>query len=91
MIDNTSNFRMDRENSTSCPRVQPTRYPNNVEKQRHNCQSNCSTIQMVQVLKPLDSAFGIERVDVSTYQATSGAGKEGMEELVHQTKEFFCI
>jgi aspartate-semialdehyde dehydrogenase len=42
---------------------------------------NCSTIQMVQSLKPLDDLYGIKRVDVSTYQAVSGAGKSGMEEL----------
>ena len=50
---------------------------------------NCSTIQMVQILKPLDDAYGINRVDVSTYQAASGAGKEGMEELVVQLQKFF--
>jgi aspartate-semialdehyde dehydrogenase len=50
---------------------------------------NCSTIQMVQALKPLDTAYGISRVDVSTYQATSGAGKKAMEELVSQMKDFF--
>jgi aspartate-semialdehyde dehydrogenase len=46
---------------------------------------------MVQILKPLDDAFGIKRVDVSTYQAVSGAGKSGMEELVHQMQEFFAF
>ena len=50
---------------------------------------NCSTIQMVQILKPLNDAFGIQRVDVSTYQAVSGAGKKGMEELVLQMQKFF--
>ena len=46
---------------------------------------------MVQILKPLDDAFDIERVDVSTYQATSGAGKEGMSELVEQLQQFFAF
>jgi aspartate-semialdehyde dehydrogenase len=50
---------------------------------------NCSTIQMVQLLKPLHDLYGIKRVDVSTYQATSGAGKKGMEELVMQMQAFF--
>ena len=50
---------------------------------------NCSTIQMVQVLAPLHNAFKIKRVDVSTYQAVSGAGKKGMEELVLQMQKFF--
>ena len=52
---------------------------------------NCSTIQMVQVLKALDSVYPIKRVDVSTYQATSGAGKKGMEELVQQMQDFFAF
>jgi len=46
---------------------------------------------MVQILKPLDDLYGIKRVDVSTYQATSGAGKSGMEELVMQMKDFFAF
>jgi aspartate-semialdehyde dehydrogenase len=44
---------------------------------------------MVLALKPLHDAFGIKRVDVSTYQATSGAGKKGMEELINQMKAVF--
>ena len=50
---------------------------------------NCSTIQMVVALKPIHDAAGIKRVVVSTYQSTSGAGKEAMDELVSQTKSFF--
>jgi aspartate-semialdehyde dehydrogenase len=50
---------------------------------------NCSTIQMVQLLKPLNDLYPIKRVDVSTYQATSGAGKAGMEELVREMEAFF--
>jgi len=52
---------------------------------------NCSTIQMVQLLKPLHDLYGIKRVDVSTYQAVSGAGKKGMEELVQQMQDFFAF
>ncbi len=52
---------------------------------------NCSTIQMVQTLKPLDDLYGITRVDVATYQAVSGAGKEGMKELVTQMQDFFAF
>ena len=52
---------------------------------------NCSTIQMVLSLKPLDELYGIKRVDVSTYQAVSGAGKTGMEELVKQMQDFFAF
>ena len=50
---------------------------------------NCSTIQMVMVLKPLHKIYGIKRVIVSTYQAVSGAGKTSMDELLNQTKKFF--
>jgi len=46
---------------------------------------------MVQALKPLDEAFDLMRVDVATYQATSGAGKSAMEELVNQMKDFFAF
>ena len=46
---------------------------------------------MVQALKPLDDVFGIKRVDVSTYQATSGAGKSAMDELVNQMQAFFAF
>jgi aspartate-semialdehyde dehydrogenase len=52
---------------------------------------NCSTIQMVLSLKPLDDLYGIKRVDVATYQAVSGAGKSGMEELVKQMQDFFAF
>ena len=46
---------------------------------------NCSTIQMVRVLKPIHDVFRVKRVVVSTYQSTSGQGKDGMEELACQT------
>ncbi|QKF65227.1 aspartate-semialdehyde dehydrogenase [Campylobacter corcagiensis] len=90
VIDNTSNFRMDPE----IPLVVPECNPQDIKMWKNKgiiANPNCSTIQMVQILKPLDSVFGIERVDVSTYQATSGAGKSGMEELVHQMQEFFAF
>ena len=49
---------------------------------------NCSTIQLALVLKPLHDKYSIKRVVVSTYQAVSGAGKEAMDELISQTKEY---
>jgi aspartate-semialdehyde dehydrogenase len=52
---------------------------------------NCSTIQMVVVLKPIYDAAGIERVVVSTYQAVSGTGKSAMDELSDQTKKLFSF
>ena len=47
---------------------------------------NCSTAQLVIVLKSLNDSFKIKRVVISTYQSTSGAGKKPMDELVDQTK-----
>ena len=49
---------------------------------------NCSTIQMVLVLKPLHENFNIKRVVVSTYQSVSGGGKASMDELISQTKDY---
>lgn len=88
VIDNTSHFRMDAD----VPLVVPECNPDDIamwEGRGIIANPNCSTIQMVQLLKPLDDAFGIRRVDVATYQAASGAGKEGMEELVVQMQKFF--
>lgn len=88
VIDNTSHFRM----QPDVPLVVPECNPGDVKEWKNTgiiANPNCSTIQMVQLLKPLNDAFGIKRVDVSTYQAASGAGKEGMEELVYQMQKFF--
>jgi len=90
VIDNTSHFRMD----ANVPLVVPEVNPEDINQWRETgiiANPNCSTIQMVQALKPLDDLYGIKRVDVSTYQATSGAGKAGMEELVMQMQDFFAF
>ncbi len=90
VIDNTSHFRMDPE----IPLVVPEVNPDDIKLWKNRgiiANPNCSTIQMVQALKALDDLYGIERVDVSTYQATSGAGKAGMEELVKQMQDFFAF
>src|SRR5699024_11809436 len=49
---------------------------------------NCSTIQMVVALKPLQEKLGLKRVIVSTYQAVSGSGLAAQEELTEQTRQF---
>jgi aspartate-semialdehyde dehydrogenase len=88
VIDNTSHFRMD----PKVPLVVPEVNPEDIEAWEETgiiANPNCSTIQMVQLLKPLHDLYGINRVDVSTYQAVSGAGKEGMKELVLQMQAFF--
>lgn len=90
VIDNTSHFRMDK----NIPLVVPEVNPEDIAKWKDSgiiANPNCSTIQMVQVLKPLDEAYDLLRVDVSTYQATSGAGKIAMEELVTQMQDFFAF
>ncbi|ACZ11356.1 aspartate-semialdehyde dehydrogenase [Sulfurospirillum deleyianum] len=90
VIDNTSHFRMDAD----VPLVVPECNPADIEQWQNRgiiANPNCSTIQMVQVLKPLDELFNITRVDVATYQAVSGAGKNGMEELVNQMQDFFAF
>jgi len=90
VIDNTSHFRMDPEVPLVVPEVNPEDIANWREK-GIIANPNCSTIQMVLSLKPLDDLYGIKRVDVSTYQAVSGAGKTGMEELVKQMQAFFAF
>ena len=90
VIDNTSHFRMD----ANVPLVVPEVNPEDIAKWRDTgiiANPNCSTIQMVQVLKPLDEAYNLTRVDASTYQATSGGGKTAMEELVTQMQDFFAF
>ncbi len=90
VIDNTSHFRMD----TDTPLVVPEVNPEDIalwEKTGIIANPNCSTIQMVQALKPLDNIYTLKRVDVATYQATSGAGKSAMEELVQQMQDFFAF
>ena len=88
VIDNTSHFRM----MDDVPLVVPEVNPEDIKEWEETgviANPNCSTIQMVQLLKPLHDLYGIKRVDVSTYQAVSGAGKAGMEELVMQMQSFF--
>ncbi|AXH11907.1 aspartate-semialdehyde dehydrogenase [Halarcobacter bivalviorum] len=90
VIDNTSHFRME----ANVPLVVPEVNPEDIASWRETgiiANPNCSTIQMVMSLKPLDELYGIKRVDVSTYQAVSGAGKTGMEELVKQMQAFFAF
>lgn len=90
VIDNTSHFRMD----PTIPLVVPEVNPEDIALWKQSgiiANPNCSTIQMVLSLKPLDELYGIKRVDVSTYQAVSGAGKKGMEELVSQMQDFFAF
>ena len=84
VIDNTSQFRYDDD----IPLVVPEVNPGALASYRNRniiANPNCSTIQMLVALKPIYDAVGIERINVSTYQAVSGTGKEAIEELATQT------
>jgi aspartate-semialdehyde dehydrogenase len=83
VIDNTSHFRMD----PNVPLVVPEVNPQAIKRHKGIIANpNCSTAQMVLVLKPIYDAVGIERIVVSTYQSTSGWGKEAIAEMYEQTK-----
>jgi aspartate-semialdehyde dehydrogenase len=88
VIDNTSYWRMDPDVPLVVPEVNAHAIAG-YKGRGIIANPNCSTIQMVVALKPIHDAAGIKRVVVSTYQSTSGAGKEGMDELLNQTKSFF--
>lgn len=88
VIDNSSCWRYDQE----VPLVVPEVNPHHLEGWRKKgiiANPNCSTAQLVVVLKPLHERFKIKRVVVATYQSVSGAGKDGMDELFTQTKAIF--
>ena len=84
VIDNSSYFRMDPD----VPLIVPQVNSNDLKNIKKNiiANPNCSTAQLVIVLKPLHDLFKIKRVVISTYQSTSGAGKAPMDELAEQTK-----
>jgi len=88
VIDNTSQFRMDPDVPLVVPEVNPEAIAKHT-KRNIIANPNCSTIQMVMALKPLHDAAKINRVVVSTYQSTSGAGKAAMDELFNQTRGIF--
>jgi aspartate-semialdehyde dehydrogenase len=84
VIDNTSYFRM----FDDVPLIVPEVNLADLEKYNNKkliANPNCSTIQMVMALKPLHDLFGLKEIVASTYQATSGAGQKGVDELMSQT------
>lgn len=81
VIDNSSYYRMNENVPLIIPEVNPE------EIKKHNgiiANPNCSTIQAVMVLKPLDDNYKIKRIIFSTYQAVSGAGLKGIEDLKYK-------
>ncbi len=92
VIDNTSHFRMQKNIPLIVPEVNASALEEFFQDEnRSNIISNpnCSTIQMVVALKPLHEKSIINRIVVSTYQAVSGAGKTGMDELFKQTQRVY--
>ena len=85
VVDNSSAFRMDEDVPLVVPEVNPEEIKNN-----HGiiANPNCSTIQAVVALKPLDDAYGIKRIIYSTYQAVSGAGRNGVLDLENGIKDY---
>ena len=86
VIDNTSYFRYEADIPLVVPEVNPLRIAD-YTKRGIIANPNCSTIQMLVVLKPIDDAVGINRVNVATYQSVSGTGKEAIDELIGQVGE----
>jgi len=87
VIDNSSAWRMDRDVPLVVPEVNADALTG--IKKGIVANPNCSTAQLVVVLKPLHDEAKIKRVVVSTYQSVSGAGKDAMDELFRQTRSVF--
>jgi aspartate-semialdehyde dehydrogenase len=84
VVDNSSQWRMDTEVPLVVPEV------NYSDLKRHKgiiANPNCSTIQMVIILKPIHDAAGIKRVVITTFQSVSGNGRKAMDELLQQTRD----
>lgn len=84
VIDNSSTFRMDEDVPLVVPEV------NRQDMFKHKgiiSNPNCSTIQLVMVLKPLDNLFKINRIVVSTYQSVTGIGKKGLDALERELRD----
>lgn len=86
VIDNTSHYRYEPDIPLVVPEVNSHALAD-FRNRNIIANPNCSTIQMMVALKPIQDAVGIERINVSTYQSVSGAGKSAMEELAKQTAD----
>lgn len=84
VIDNTSHFRRDDDIPLVIPEVNPEAI-GQFRQRNIIANPNCSTIGMLMALKPIYDVAGIERINVATYQAVSGTGKDAIEELAGQT------
>lgn len=88
VIDNSSHFRMDPDVPLIVPEVNPDAL-SGYGRKHIVANPNCSTIQLVMALKPLHDIAPINRVVVATYQSTSGAGRDAMDELFTQTRAIY--
>ncbi|WP_394228742.1 aspartate-semialdehyde dehydrogenase [Pseudoalteromonas spongiae] len=84
VIDNTSHFRYDYDVPLVVPEVNPEAL-SDFRNRNIIANPNCSTIQMMVALKPIYDAYGIDRINVTTYQSVSGGGKKAVDELAKQT------
>lgn len=84
VVDNTSHFRMEKDIPLVVPEVNKAALAQ-FRNRNIVANPNCSTIQMLVALKPIYDAVGIERINVATYQAVSGAGRSSVERLAMQT------
>ena len=87
VIDNTSQFRYQEDIPLVVPEVNKEAIDSHTD---HSiiANPNCSTIQMLVALKPVHERFKIKNINVSTYQAVSGSGKKGIQELLEQTHSY---
>ena len=90
VIDNTSRFRYEDDIPLVVPEVNPHAL-SGYKNRGIVANPNCSTIQMLVALKPIQDAVGISRINVCTYQAVSGTGKEAVEELQKQTTDLLNL
>jgi aspartate-semialdehyde dehydrogenase len=90
VVDNTSHFRYEEDIPLVVPEVNPQAIAD-YKNRNIIANPNCSTIQMLVALKPIYDAVGIERINVATYQAVSGTGKEAIEELAGQTANLLNV
>ena len=88
VIDNSKFFRKDSEIPLVVPEVNSKELAH-VKNKNIIANANCSVIPIVVALKPLHDLYNIRRIVASTYQSVSGAGKEAMDELLSQTKEYY--
>lgn len=86
VIDNSSAFRLDADVPLIVPEINGSLLDDAARRPRIIANPNCSTIILLLALEPLRRAFGVEAIDVATYQAVSGAGQAGIDELHAQVR-----